>query len=204
MDTRVYEVHFLDGRTKELAMNTIAEALYTQCNTQVKIVNGKKVVKCTTHGWERCCECKDGSTSWQKLSDLIMSLTLFRLLRLHLQRALPMNHPSTGGCHGSSRREAGLSPCAQYHKLTHTFGIEFPQTVDEAYAINKIELEMENVWVAFDNLPDGVVPPSDHQYTKCHMIFDIKMEDFCHKALLVAGGHMTKAPATLTYTSIVS
>ncbi len=36
------------------------------------------------------------------------------------------------------------------------------------------------------------------------MIFDIKMEDFRRKARLVAGGHMTKAPATITYASIVS
>ena len=53
-------------------------------------------------------------------------------------------------------------------------------------------------------LPDGVAPPSDHQYMKCHMIFDVKMEDFRRKARLVAGGHMTKAPATLTYASVVS
>ena len=36
------------------------------------------------------------------------------------------------------------------------------------------------------------------------MIFDIKMEDFCRKARLVAGGHLTKAPATITYASVVS
>ena len=36
------------------------------------------------------------------------------------------------------------------------------------------------------------------------MIFDIKMEDFRHKARLVAGGHLTKAPATITYASVVS
>ncbi len=36
------------------------------------------------------------------------------------------------------------------------------------------------------------------------MIFDIKMEDFRRKARLVAGGHMTKAPAMITYTSVVS
>ena len=39
-------------------------------NDQVKIINGKKVVSCSTRGWELCCEWKDGSTSWQKLSDL--------------------------------------------------------------------------------------------------------------------------------------
>ncbi|KAL7474258.1 hypothetical protein ACHAW6_000239, partial [Cyclotella cf. meneghiniana] len=55
---------------------------------------------------------------------------------------------------------------------------------------------MKNVCVAFDVLPDGVPPPSDHQYMKCHMIFDLKMEDFDCKARLVAKGHMTKTPAT--------
>ena len=39
-------------------------------NDQVKIINGKKVVSRSTWGWELCCEWKDGSTSWQKLSDL--------------------------------------------------------------------------------------------------------------------------------------
>jgi hypothetical protein len=36
------------------------------------------------------------------------------------------------------------------------------------------------------------------------MIFDVKMEDFRQKARLVAGGHQTKAPATITYASVVS
>jgi hypothetical protein len=36
------------------------------------------------------------------------------------------------------------------------------------------------------------------------MIFDIKMEDFRCKARLVAGGHMTKAPAIITFASVVS
>jgi hypothetical protein len=36
------------------------------------------------------------------------------------------------------------------------------------------------------------------------MIFDIKMEDFRCKARLVAGRHMTKTPATITYASVVS
>ncbi len=36
------------------------------------------------------------------------------------------------------------------------------------------------------------------------MIFDVKMEDFSQKARLVAGGHLTEAPATITYASVVS
>jgi hypothetical protein len=63
---------------------------------------------------------------------------------------------------------------------------------------------MKNVRIAFDILPDGVKAPEDHQFCRCHMIFDVKMEDFRRKARLVAGGHMTKAPATLTYASVVS
>jgi hypothetical protein len=36
------------------------------------------------------------------------------------------------------------------------------------------------------------------------MIFDVKMEVFRQKARLVAGGHRTKALATITYASVVS
>ena len=36
------------------------------------------------------------------------------------------------------------------------------------------------------------------------MVFDIKMEDFRQKVRLMAGGHMTEAPATIAYASIVS
>jgi hypothetical protein len=96
MDSCIYEVQFPDGRTEELAANVIAEAIYAQCDAnrnqyvlldaivdyrkdpsmtvardaQVMIVDGKKIVKRSTHGWELCCEWKDGSTSRQKLSDL--------------------------------------------------------------------------------------------------------------------------------------
>ena len=36
------------------------------------------------------------------------------------------------------------------------------------------------------------------------MVFDVEMEGFRHKARLVAGGYMTKAPATFTYASVMS
>jgi len=40
---------------------------------------------------------------------------------------------------------------------------------------------------------------------KCHMIFDIKMAgDFTRKARCIAGGHTTKAPASSSYSSVVS
>jgi hypothetical protein len=78
LDIHVYEVHFLNGRTEELANNVVAEALYVQCdadgdqyvlldsivdyskdtsvavarNDQVMVVDGKKIVKSSTRGWE--------------------------------------------------------------------------------------------------------------------------------------------------------
>ena len=36
------------------------------------------------------------------------------------------------------------------------------------------------------------------------MIFDVMMEDFRHKARLVAGGHMTEPPETIIYESVMS
>ena len=38
---------------------------------------------------------------------------------------------------------------------------------------------------------------------RCHMIFDVKM-DFTRKARFVAGGHLTDAPSSVTYSSVVS
>ena len=45
--------------------------------------------------------------------------------------------------------------------------------------------------------------PTGYQHIGCHMIFDVKM-DFTQKARFVSGGHMTEAPVSLTYSSMVS
>ena len=57
---------------------------------------------------------------------------------------------------------------------------------------------MENVKFAFQIIPKGNEPPNGFQYVNCHMVFDIKMEDFQRKAHLVMGGHMTHTPDTVT------
>ena len=94
-----------------------------------------------------------------------------------------------------------------------TFGIELQKTVEQTLALDArngitswaeiISKKLENVIVTFDVLPDGKSVPIGHQFVQCHMVFDIKMEDFRGKARLVAGGHMTKAPATIMYASVV-
>ena len=64
--------------------------------------------------------------------------------------------------------------------------------------------EMKNTRVAFKILSEGKMPPRDYQFVKCHIVWDVKMEDFRRKARLVAGGHMTTAPAAITYASVVT
>jgi len=63
---------------------------------------------------------------------------------------------------------------------------------------------MKDVRVAFKILADGQSAPIGYQKIPCHIIFDVKMEDFRRKARLVARGHKTEAPATITYASVVS
>ena len=67
-----------------------------------------------------------------------------------------------------------------------------------------IKKEMKVVRIAFKILEGDKKPPPASQLMKCHMIFNIKMEDFRRKARLVAGVNMMETPKTLTYASIVS
>ena len=107
-----------------------------------------------------------------------------------------------------------LAVNSRYHKRTHKFGFPIPKTVKEAYAIdtennNKlwtkgIEKEMNKVRIAFDIKEKGDKPPVGHTYIGCHLVFDIKMENFQRKARLVANGNKTGTPASLTYASVVS
>ncbi len=67
-----------------------------------------------------------------------------------------------------------------------------------------IAKEMKEVFIAFNILPDGHSAPIEYQKIPYHVIFDVTIEDFRQKARLVAGGHWTKAPGTITYASMVS
>jgi hypothetical protein len=102
----------------------------------------------------------------------------------------------------------------RYHKLTHKCGIQAPKIWDEAVKLDEengntlwqdaIRKEMNNVRISFKVLNgDEDIPPT-YQEIICHMIFDMKIEDFRRKARFVAGGHTTDAPHVMTYTIVVS
>jgi hypothetical protein len=73
-----------------------------------------------------------------------------------------------------------------------------------------LKKEMKNVRPAFERW-DGTLEQATsgkylvgYQRIKCHMIFDIKMDNLTRKARFVAGGHTTNKPESLTYSSVVS
>jgi hypothetical protein len=165
-----------------------------------------------------CCQRIDGSTSWENFADL--------------KDSHPLETAEYAMTQGIDHKPAFnwwvphvLKKCdriislvckrtTRYLKRTHKFGIEVPKTIKEALDLDRkngntlwadaIAKEMKEVCIAFNILLDGHSVPIGYQKIPCHMIFDVKMEDFRWKARLVAGGHRTKAPANITYASMVS
>jgi hypothetical protein len=76
------------------------------------------------------------------------------------------------------------------------FEIKVPTSVDRALEIDKcngntlwvdtIAKEMKDMRIAFKCLNPGKCVPLDYKWIKCHMIFDIKIEDFQWKVCMVA------------------
>jgi hypothetical protein len=102
----------------------------------------------------------------------------------------------------------------RYQKRTHKFGIEVPKSWDDCIRLDKendntlwqdtVRKEMNNVRISFKILNDDDAIPPTYQEIRCHMIFDVNMEDFRRKARFVAGGHTTDTPHAMTYASVMS
>jgi hypothetical protein len=154
--------------------------------------NGKTYLKRSTVGWQLCCQWKDGSMSWENLADLkeshpIETAKYDKILGIDHEPAFNWWVP-----HVLRKRDRIISLVkkrnTRYLKRTHKFGIELPKTVKEALELDKkngntfwadaIAKEMKDVCVPFKILLDGQSVPIGYQKIPCHMIFDIKMEDF--------------------------
>jgi hypothetical protein len=183
---------------------------------------GNKHPKKTTRGWKLLVEWRDGSTSWVPLKDLKASNPV-ELAEYALANNLA-DEPAFKWWvpHTIRVRDRIVSKVkSKYWRTTHKFGIRIPKTVEEAFRIDEetgttfwrdaIAKELAKVRVAFEvsDIPPelmrkGQVKPG-YQEIKCHWVFDVKMDGlFTRKARLVAGGHTTEAPATMTYSSVVS
>jgi hypothetical protein len=174
-----------------------------------------KQFKKTTRGWKLCVEWKDGSTSWERLADLKESNPV-ELAEYAVTRGID-NEPAFAWWvpFTLKRRNRIIAAVnSRYHKRTHKFGIEVPKTWDDCVRLDAengntlwqdaVRKEMSKVRVAFQVLDDDETPPPTFQEIRCHLVFDVKMENFQRKARLVAGGHTTETPASITYAGVVS
>ena len=244
LDTRLYEVEYLDGHKASLAANAVAENLFAQIDeegnryiTMESIMfhrvngaqlskdegyiisqNGGKRRKETTKGWEILLHWKDGSSTWEKLKDVKDSYPVQLAEYAHQSRIASEPAFAWWVPHVLKKKHHIISKIkTKYWSKTHKFGIKMPKTVQEAIKLDQengdtlwwdsILKEMKNVRIAFE-LYDGdmeVLKKKGFTKINCHIIFDIKMgENFRRKARLVAGGHMTNTPSSITYSSVVS
>ena len=240
LDTRAYDVEFSDGRVEAYTANVIAESMWSQCDpmgNQFRLLNsivdhrtdgneiqhadrfvtkgGRQYLRKSTKGWDLCVEWKDGSTSWERLSDLKESYPI-EIAEYTVANGIDgMPAFAWWVPYVLSKRDRIIKAVnKRYFKTTHKFGIEVPKTVARALEIDRengntlwqdaIAKEMKAVSIAFKVLTNGESPPPGYQFMECHMIFDVKMENFRRKARLVAGGHMVSVSNVPTYASVVS
>jgi hypothetical protein len=183
----------------------------------IHMSNGNKRRRETTKGWEVCIQWKDGSSTWNQVKDIKESYPV-QLAEYAIQNKIS-EEPAFAWWvkYVLRKRDRIISKTAsKYWQKTHKFGLRIPKSAKEALQIDKengdtkwwdaIVQEMGNVRPAFQ-LHEGSKEdlPIGYQQIRCHMIFDVKMgENFRRKARLVGGGHMTVAPASITYSSVVS
>lgn len=163
LDTRVYEVEFPDGRTAAFAANVIAENMYTHCDPdgsqhlllgalvdyrsdgnaiafadRFVTICGKQHIKRSTAGWQLCVEWKDGSTSWERLSDLKESypeqVAEYAIAQgIEHEPAFSWWVPYT-----MKKRDRIIKAVnSRYLKHTHKFGFEIPKTSKRALEIDR-------------------------------------------------------------------
>ena len=243
LDSRIYEVEYLDGHKAALSANTIATNMFAQIdeegnrfvlldsiidhrtdgseltseNAFITSKNGGRRKRETTKGWEILLQWKDGSTIWEALKDIKECYPL-QMADYAIENGISNKLAFSWWVpHVVKKRNRIISKLkSKYWVRTHKFGLKVPKRVEDAIRIDKengnhlwweaICKEMRNVRAAFEVLEgsEKEIPPG-YQKIDCHLIFDVNMgENFRRKACMVAGGHVTDVPHSLTYSSVVS
>jgi hypothetical protein len=174
----------------------------------------KQVRKKPTKGWNLCVKWKDWTTSWESLAYLKESNPV-EVTEYIVSKSL-LDAPAFvwWDPHVLNKRSKIISAVTKYyHKRTHKFGIEVPKRWDDCVRIDKendntlwqdaVRKEMNNVRISFKILNGEESVPPTYQEICCHVIFDVKMDDFRHKVRFVSGGHATDTPHAITYASVV-
>jgi len=170
---------------------------------QMIVVKGRASKRRNTFGWRICCQWKDGSTTWESLKDLKESHPL-EMAEYAVAQDIQHEPAFNWWVPQVLRLRARIISLVKKRKMSYLkknmkFGIEVPTSVDHALEIDKkngnsfwadaIAKEMKDVRIAFQCLNDGDRAPIGYKWIKCHMIFDIKIEDFRRKAHGCGGTH---------------
>ena len=164
MDSRVYEVEYLDGHKASLAANTIAVNMFAQVDDEGKrsvlldsiadhrvngdqlllddafitSKNGDKRRKQTTKGWEILLQWKDGSTTWETMKDVKESYPVQLAEYSHDKRIATQPAFAWWVPHVLHKKSRIVSKVkSKYWTKHHKYGIKMPKTVEEAIALDR-------------------------------------------------------------------
>ena len=192
-----------------------SEAL-DEANAFVISKNGNKRRIETTKGWDILIQWKDGSTTWSKLKDVKDSYPV-DMAEYAFQNNIQDEPAFAWWVDYTIKKKARIISKikSKYWQKTHKFGVKLPKTVKQAIEFDNengntlwwdaLMQEMKNVRPAFEIHEGDAAKLVGYQKITCHLIWDIKLgENFRRKARLVAGGHVTDPPSSITYSSVVS
>ena len=166
LDTRMYEVEFIDGHKQAMAANLIAENMFATVNKEghrhlildsiidfrknhnaisiedafVTNASGNRRRQQTTKGCEVLCQFKDGSTTWNKMKDIKDSYPV-QLAEYAIENDL-QHEPAFAWWVPYTIKKKGRIIAkikSKYWERTHKYGIRIPKDVKEA-----IEIDEEN------------------------------------------------------------
>jgi hypothetical protein len=230
LDTRQYDVEYLDGTIETVTANLIAENILAQVDenghrqlfldeiidhkfvgkNRSEEITARKRKRYTQNDWEFCVVWKDGSTNWVGMRDLKESYTI-ELAEYVLNNNLDKEEAFSWWLpYVLKKRKSIIAKLkSKYWQRTHKYGIRVPKTVEEALEIDNeegntfwadaIEKEMKKIRPSFQLYRGNTKDLIGYQEITTHFIFDIKLgENFRRKARLVADGHKTETPRSVT------
>ena len=174
--------------------------------------------KVTTRGWELLVKWKDGSSDWIAMKDMKESYPVELAHYACIQNIEDEPAFAWWWVPYVLRKQKRIlqKVKSKYWTRTHKYGIRIPKSVKEAIEIDKengntlwmdtIRLEMKNVRVAFEEFDGYTASLVGYVQITGHIVFDVKLgENFRRtKARYCADGHKTGAPASVTYSAVVS
>ena len=153
------------GEITELGADIIIESMYSQCDVNRieyllleafinhrkngsalsrKVIKRWEILRTSIASWDICYQWKDGSTSWEKLSNLTESHPI-QVAKYAIAQVIKHEPAFNWWVHHVLKKKDRIismvkRPSAWYLKWIQKFGPKLPNMVKEAIAINKNNL----------------------------------------------------------------